>query len=352
MFRKVEINISLLHAIKQIPKYAKLLKELCVHKRKKMKGGVELGGIVSVFTRNDEFSTKAQQILPKKCQDPEIFSVPCTIGDCTFAYAMLDLGASINVMPTSIYKSLNFGNLESTWMTIQLANRSVVQPLGILEDVLVQHPIKDHSLFGIDLINELVKEHLQLDAGSDNISIFVRDIDIFDCLGSITNEVDDDQSWEVHNLSDSDDDSTDLTNLSHEAELLDLLDLVCKYEDPKCSKNAEVQVAETEKQLSVQVVTIFTTKYESANKGRDQKKAKAESIKKTSFKSGLIIDSRVESNLGRKDQKQVEAKSVLDSQVRNLVPSKFNSNTKQNPKSDSNQTRAKSNLAELSRPQQ
>ncbi|RDX78368.1 hypothetical protein CR513_41358, partial [Mucuna pruriens] len=51
---------------------------------------------------------------------------------------MLDLGASINAMPTSIYKALNFGDLEPTGMTIQLANRSVVQPLGILEDVLVQ----------------------------------------------------------------------------------------------------------------------------------------------------------------------------------------------------------------------
>ncbi|RDX87812.1 hypothetical protein CR513_30674, partial [Mucuna pruriens] len=81
---------------------------------------------------------KAQQALPKKCRDLRIFSLPCTIGDCTFADAMLDLEASINVMPTSIYKSLNFGDLEPTGMTMQLANRSVVQPLGVLEDVLVQ----------------------------------------------------------------------------------------------------------------------------------------------------------------------------------------------------------------------
>ncbi|RDY08458.1 Retrovirus-related Pol polyprotein from transposon 17.6, partial [Mucuna pruriens] len=209
MFWKVEINIPLLDAIKQIPKYAKFLKELCVHKRKKMKGGVELGGIV--------------QALPKKCRDPGIFSIPCTIGDCTFADAMLDLGASINIMLTSIYKSLNCGDLEPTRMTIQLANRSVIQPLGVLEDVLVQvdelifptdfyvldmedetlgkgstlilgrsflmtakikidvhartlsmefgdtlvqfnifeamkHPMEDTSLFGIDLINELEQE--------------------------------------------------------------------------------------------------------------------------------------------------------------------------------------------------
>ncbi|RDY10530.1 hypothetical protein CR513_04931, partial [Mucuna pruriens] len=235
MFRKVEINIPLLDAIKQIPKYAKFLKKLCVHKRKKMKGGVELGGIVSALTRNDDLTTGTRQALPKKCRDPEIFSVPCTIGDCTFADAMLDLGASINVMPTSIYKSLNCGDLEPTGMTIQLANRSVVQPLGVLEDVLVQvdelifpadfyvldmedetpgkgstlilgrpflmtaktkidvhagtlsmefgdtlvqfnifeamkHPVEDTSLFGIDLIDELVKEYMQADTSVENES--------------------------------------------------------------------------------------------------------------------------------------------------------------------------------------
>ncbi|RDX73885.1 hypothetical protein CR513_46432, partial [Mucuna pruriens] len=132
MFRKVEINIPLLDAIKQIPKYAKFLKELCVHKRRKMKGNRELGGVVSSLMKNNP------TVLPKKCQDPGIFSAPCTIYDCTFADAMLDLGASINVMPASTYRSLNFGDLEPTGMTIQLANRSIVQPLGVLEDVLVQ----------------------------------------------------------------------------------------------------------------------------------------------------------------------------------------------------------------------
>ncbi|RDY10037.1 hypothetical protein CR513_05502, partial [Mucuna pruriens] len=138
MFQKVEINIPLLDAIKQIPKYTKFLKELCVHKRKKMKRGVELGGIVSALTKNDDLTTGTRQALPKKCRDPEIFSVPCTISDCTIANAMLDLGASINIMSTSIYKSLNCGDLEPTGMTIQLANRSIVQPLGVLEDILFQ----------------------------------------------------------------------------------------------------------------------------------------------------------------------------------------------------------------------
>ncbi|RDY10372.1 hypothetical protein CR513_05106, partial [Mucuna pruriens] len=138
MFQKVENNIPLLDAIKQIPKYTKFLKELCVHKRKKMKGGVELGGIVSTLTKNDNLITGTRQALPKKCRDPKIFSIPCSIGDCTFADAMLDLGASINIMLTSIYKSLNYGDLEPTEMTIQLANRSIVQPLDVLQDILVQ----------------------------------------------------------------------------------------------------------------------------------------------------------------------------------------------------------------------
>ncbi|RDX63457.1 hypothetical protein CR513_58108, partial [Mucuna pruriens] len=114
MFPRVEINILLLDTIKQIPKYAKFLKELCMHKRKKMKGGV-----VSALIRNEEVTTKSQQALPKKCRAPKIFSIPCTIGDCTFADAMLDLGALINAMPSSIYKSLNFGDLKPTGMIIQ-----------------------------------------------------------------------------------------------------------------------------------------------------------------------------------------------------------------------------------------
>ncbi|RDX91964.1 hypothetical protein CR513_25967, partial [Mucuna pruriens] len=133
LFRKVEVNIPFHKAIKHVPKYAMFLKELCVHKRKKIKGAAETGGIMPVL----ELNARAQQILPKKCQDPGIFTVTCTIRNYIFIDAILDLRASINVMPASIYKSLNLGDLEPTGMEIQLANRSVVQPLGLLEDVLV-----------------------------------------------------------------------------------------------------------------------------------------------------------------------------------------------------------------------
>ncbi|RDX93011.1 hypothetical protein CR513_24792, partial [Mucuna pruriens] len=318
MFRKVEINIPLLDAIKQIPKYAKFLKELCVHNSKKMKGGVEVGGIVSTLTKNEEFTTGVQQALPKKCQDPEIFSIPC-IGNCTLADAMLDIGASINVMPTSIYKSLNFEDLEPTGMTIQLANISVVQPLGVLEDVLVQ-------------VNEQIFP----------TNFYVLDIE--------DETADYDELWEVHNLSDSKDDNIDLANLSQEAELLKLVDQVCKHED-LVFKQCRVQVSETKKLFSAQVAMMFTTEYESPKRGRDREKIKVNTVKKTSVEVGLIVHTRAETNLANKDQKQARAKSVSDDRVQNHVPSGSNSSARKNTESDPNPTRADSISVNKSRPQ-
>ncbi|RDY05494.1 Retrovirus-related Pol polyprotein from transposon 17.6, partial [Mucuna pruriens] len=77
MFRKVEINIPLLDAIKKIPKYAKFLKELCVHKRKKMKGSVEIGGIVSVLTRNEDFTTATRGIetIARSSEEDKLLNV-------------------------------------------------------------------------------------------------------------------------------------------------------------------------------------------------------------------------------------------------------------------------------------
>ncbi|RDX84434.1 hypothetical protein CR513_34509, partial [Mucuna pruriens] len=135
--KKLETDEDLLKMFRRVPKYAKVLKELCMHKRNKLKGGAEVGGVLSTFIQNNN-TARTQQALPQKCKDPRIFLIPCTIGGCTFDDAMLDLGASINVMPALVYKSLNFGDLEPTGVVIQLANRSVVQPVGILEDVLVQ----------------------------------------------------------------------------------------------------------------------------------------------------------------------------------------------------------------------
>ncbi|RDY05734.1 hypothetical protein CR513_10370, partial [Mucuna pruriens] len=72
--------------------------------------------------------------MPKKCRDPSTFTIPCTIEECTLAYAMLDLGASIDAMPSSVYKSLNFGDLEPIGVMIQLVKRSIAHPLDMEDE--------------------------------------------------------------------------------------------------------------------------------------------------------------------------------------------------------------------------
>ncbi|KAM1897873.1 hypothetical protein ACFX14_032300 [Malus domestica] len=138
-FRKVHVNIPLFDAIKQIPKYAKCLKKLCTTKKR-----VREKEVVHV---SENVSAILQHKLPPKCKDPGSFTIPCVIGNTRFKFAMLDLGASINVMPYSIYASMNLGALKNDGVIIQLADRSNAYPKGVLEDVLVQ---VDHLIFPAD----------------------------------------------------------------------------------------------------------------------------------------------------------------------------------------------------------
>ncbi|KAH9741368.1 Endonuclease [Citrus sinensis] len=107
----------------------------------------------------ENVSAVLQKKLPPKCKDPGMFTIPCKIGSVRVEKAMLDLGASINVMPRSIYSSLNIGALKETGVIIQLADRSNAYPDGVLEDVLVQ-------------VNELVfpADFYVLDMEDDNSS--------------------------------------------------------------------------------------------------------------------------------------------------------------------------------------
>ncbi|KAM2523463.1 hypothetical protein PS1_030281 [Malus domestica] len=138
-FRKVQVNIPLLDAIKQVPRYAKFFKELCTTRRR-----ISNKEVVQV---SENVSAVLQRKLPPKCKDPGSFTIPCVIGNTKFEHAMLDLGASINVMPYSIYASMNLGELKNEGVIIQLADRSNAYPKGVLEDVLVQ---VDNLIFPAD----------------------------------------------------------------------------------------------------------------------------------------------------------------------------------------------------------
>ena len=76
--------------------------------------------------------------IPQKCKDQGTFYVPWSIGNNNFKNAMLDLGASVSVMPQSIFNSLSLGPLQSVDVVIHLANRSVAYPAGFIEEVLVR----------------------------------------------------------------------------------------------------------------------------------------------------------------------------------------------------------------------
>ncbi|XP_028801054.1 uncharacterized protein LOC114756292 [Neltuma alba] len=130
LFSKLEVNVPLLDFLKSMPKYVRFLKEPCTNKRKcKPNELVQIGLSVSTLFKPH---------LPVKCFDLGSFTIPCTIGKLNIASALLDLGAAINVIPLSIYTSLGINSIKDTSMIIQLADRSIRRPHGLLEDILVK----------------------------------------------------------------------------------------------------------------------------------------------------------------------------------------------------------------------
>ncbi|GJU78116.1 reverse transcriptase domain-containing protein [Tanacetum coccineum] len=76
--------------------------------------------------------------LPEKLGDPDKFLIPCDFPGMDECLALADLGASINLMPLSVWKKLSLPELTPTCMTLELADRSITQPIGIAEDVDVK----------------------------------------------------------------------------------------------------------------------------------------------------------------------------------------------------------------------
>ncbi|XP_039687886.1 uncharacterized protein [Medicago truncatula] len=130
MMNKIYIDVPFTEVLTQMPTYAKFLKEILSKKRK-----IEEGETVNL---TEECSAIIQNKLPPKLKDPGSFSIPCVIGSEVVKKAMCDLGASVSLMPLSLYERLGIRELKSTRMTLQLADRSVKYPAGIIEDVPVK----------------------------------------------------------------------------------------------------------------------------------------------------------------------------------------------------------------------
>ena len=130
VLRQVKVNIPLLDLINQVPAYAKFLKDLCTIKK-----GL---GIEKKAFLTEHVSAIIQSKYPVKYKDPGSPTIPVNIGGNCINKSLLDLGASVNLMPYSVYLQLGLGELKPTTITLSLADRSVKIPKGIVEDVLVK----------------------------------------------------------------------------------------------------------------------------------------------------------------------------------------------------------------------
>ena len=106
---QVKINLPLLHVIKQVPAYAKVIKDLCTIKRKHH--------VKKTAFLTEQVSAVIQHKTPPKYKDPGCPTISCTIGDYIMEHALLDLGASVNLMSFSVYQKLGLGELKLTLIT-------------------------------------------------------------------------------------------------------------------------------------------------------------------------------------------------------------------------------------------
>ncbi|GJV30677.1 reverse transcriptase domain-containing protein [Tanacetum coccineum] len=130
MIRAIRINILLVDVLAEIPNYGKFLKELVSNKHK-----IEQ---ISAAFLSDESSAILQNKVPPKLGDTGSFLIPCNFNKSFSCNALADLGASINLMPYSLYEKLSLKSLKPTQMSVRLAGRSFQYPVGIAENMLVE----------------------------------------------------------------------------------------------------------------------------------------------------------------------------------------------------------------------
>ena len=134
-----------------MPNYAKFLKDILSKKKK-----IVDEGVVSLTAT---CSAVIQKSLPAKMKDPGSFTIPCTIGKYEFKKTLCDSGVSINLTPLSVVQRLSLGELTPTAITMQMVDRSMAQPEGVLEDVLVK---VGKFIFPVDFVVMKMEEDTQV----------------------------------------------------------------------------------------------------------------------------------------------------------------------------------------------
>ncbi|XP_049362546.1 uncharacterized protein LOC125827251 [Solanum verrucosum] len=115
---------------KRDTEYAKYVKDIVASNRRLTK--------YETVALTKECNSRIQNRLPKKLKDPGSFTVQITIGQSVHARELCDLGESINLIPLSLYLKLRLGSPKRTTVILQLADKYIARPEGVVEDVLVQ----------------------------------------------------------------------------------------------------------------------------------------------------------------------------------------------------------------------
>ncbi|GJY52207.1 reverse transcriptase domain-containing protein [Tanacetum coccineum] len=130
IFQDMSFEISLADALILMPKFTSTLKALIGNKEKLNE--------MAKTPLNKHCSAVILNKLPKKLRDPDKFLIPCDFPEMDKCLALADLGASINLMPLSVWKNLSLLELTPTYMTLELVDRSITKPIGIAEDVYLK----------------------------------------------------------------------------------------------------------------------------------------------------------------------------------------------------------------------
>ncbi|GKA45000.1 reverse transcriptase domain-containing protein [Tanacetum coccineum] len=157
IFRELHFELSFADALLHMPKFATMFKSLLNNKEKLF----ELATTTSV---NENCSAVILKKLPEKLGDPGKFLIPCDFPELDECLALADLGASINLMPLSIWKKLSLPELTPTQMILELADRSTTRPAGIAEDVFVKVG-KFHFLTDFVVVDYVVDPRVPLILG-------------------------------------------------------------------------------------------------------------------------------------------------------------------------------------------
>ncbi|GKC21268.1 reverse transcriptase domain-containing protein, partial [Tanacetum coccineum] len=130
IFRNLHFKLSFADALIHMPKFAPMFRKLLNNKDKILE--------LTKTPVNENYSAVILKKFPEKLRDPGRFLIPCDFPEINECLALADLGASINLMPLSIWKELNLPYLTKTRMILELADRTISTTTGIAEDVFVK----------------------------------------------------------------------------------------------------------------------------------------------------------------------------------------------------------------------